>query len=247
MSSKKSEFYDQLWKNEWKNITTMGPGIKTRYRIILKLFKKYNLQGKIMDIGCGDGTLLSLLPQSNANKLFGFDISPEAIEQTKKKKYISKLFLGDLTKKETLPQEKFDVVICSEVLEHIKDCSRAIRNISQMVKKGGVLLISVPHSRKYWTRHDSFSGHYKRFEKLEMEGELKKNEFEIIESLTWGFPIYAIYYFFLKRIPPSKAVIEDDSVLKKFGSIILYSLFRIDDLFRSKRARKLFVVARKSA
>ena len=241
----KREFYDQLWKGEWKNITLIGPGIRTRYRIILKLFKKYNLQGKIIDIGCGDGTFLSLLPQNRGTQLYGLDISNEAITQAKKKSYISQLFLGDLTKKETLPQEKFDVVICSEVLEHIQDCSRAIRNISQLIKKGGKLLLSVPHCRKYWTIHDTFSGHYKRFEKSEIERELKKNGFEIIEGLPWGFPIYAIYYFFLKRIHPSKMVSEGYTTLKKIGSIILYLLFRIDDLFRAKQARKLFIVGEK--
>jgi len=242
---KKNEFYNELWKKEWKTLPKTGPSVRTRYRTILNLFKKYNLHGRIIDVGCGDGTLLSLLPKNSDNELYGFDISNEVIEHAKKRGSISKLFVGDLTKSETLPKEKFDVVICSDVLEHIRDHRCAVRNISKIVKKRGELVISVPHSMKYWTKHDDFSGHYTRFERPEFEKELEMNGFRIIESFTWGFPIYAIYYFFLKKVNPPKVMSESKSSFKRLISNILYQLFRIDDLFRTNRGRKLFILAMK--
>lgn len=56
----------------------------------------------------------------------------------------STTIVGDLTKPETLPQAKFDCVICTQTLHLIPDVERAIRTLYQILKPGGVLLATMP-------------------------------------------------------------------------------------------------------
>ena len=245
--------YDDLWKEAWREATERGPSCRTRFRIMLQLFRKYKLKGSVLDVGCGDGNFLSMLAGIDAkNKthnfmLYGFDISNKAIELAKGKEFISDLFVGDLLDRKTLPKRKFDVVVCSEVLEHIDDYKKAFDNIAGLVKKGGKILITVPHSMKYWTMHDKYAMHFRRYEKKEFENSIKragKEGFAIKESFAWGSFMYNVYYFFLGRSEPEK-VMGKPGMIKKMLSYILYYIFMIDDLFIGNRGRRLFILAEK--
>lgn len=245
--------YDNLWKNAWKDTTETGPSCRTRFRIMLGLFRKYRLKGSVLDVGCGDGNFLSMLVGINAKnkthdfRLCGFDISNKAIELAKGKEFISDLFVGDLLDRKTLPKRKFDVIVCSEVLEHIDDYRKALENIAGLVKKGGKLLITVPHSMRYWTEHDKYAMHFRRYEKKEFENDMKragKGGFEIKESFAWGCFMYNIYYFFLGKSEPEK-IMGKPGMIKRIISSILYYIFMIDDLFAGKKGRRLFILAEK--
>ncbi|MDP4011137.1 MAG: methyltransferase domain-containing protein, partial [Candidatus Roizmanbacteria bacterium] len=60
--------------------------------------------------------------------------------------------------------ENFDVVMASDVIEHIKDDVLAIKNLWSFVKPGGVMLITVPaHSYLYGKRDEKW-GHYRRYD-----------------------------------------------------------------------------------
>jgi 16S rRNA A1518/A1519 N6-dimethyltransferase RsmA/KsgA/DIM1 with predicted DNA glycosylase/AP lyase activity len=82
-------------------------------------------------------------------------------------------------------QKKFASVVAVNMLEHIKDDKQALKNIRQMLKKNGNLVLLIPAKKKAYTRLDRELGHYRRYEKK-----------EIIEKLiSAGFTIKNIYYF----------------------------------------------------
>lgn len=99
------------------------------------LAKKINkLNGEtILDIGCQESLLKKYI---NKNFLYtGIDI-------IKNKDYIIK---GDIEKSNI--KEKYDIVVCSEVLDHLKDPVATINKIKNIAKK--YILISIPHDPQY--------------------------------------------------------------------------------------------------
>jgi len=102
----------------------------------------------ILDCGCGSGILVYLLSKK-AKSISGVDIRKECIDFCNRK--IGGNFKqGDLM---TLNlNKKFDVVICSDVIEHFypKDRENVLRNLDNHVKEGGMLILTFP-SRLYLT------------------------------------------------------------------------------------------------
>ena len=240
--------YDNLWKHEWRDLHKVGPGVRTRNRILIKLIKKYLSRGSVIDVGCGDGSLLIDLNAAFKGSFHydAGDISDEVLQIIKAQKFIEHGFLLDLENKTTLPEVPYTAVICSEVLEHLKNWEMAVDNLSNLLEKDGFLFITVPAQMKYWGPHDDFALHYRRFEIGQIEEYLKTKGYSIKESKCWGWPFYWLYYsYVLNKIPPKNVMEEVTSPFKRFSSNILFNLFRFDDLFSTRWGRRLFIVAQK--
>jgi len=124
-------------------------GFRKRASIILKLFKKVKKDVKILDAGCGYGIYSLILAEKGYN-LTSLDIEAIRIKEIESMKneygFIKdkiKTKIGSLT---NLPfkNEEFEVIICSEVLEHIKDYKKAFLELGRVLKKNGALIVSVP-------------------------------------------------------------------------------------------------------
>lgn len=241
---KQTEVYNNLWR-KWTNITE-GPSAKHRIRLILKLINKCKLHGTILDAGCGEGTLLKQLNHKN-NILYGMDISKTALENISPPiEENIKFLIGDISKQESLPPMKFDLIICSEVLEHLDDDDTAIKNMNNLLNNSGKLIITVPYKKKYWTLHDDYAGHFRRYEWDELIDKLEQNGFTILKIFSWGWPLFNLYYkIFLKNINPD-IIWGEKTKLKSMVSNILYYVFLCDDLFTFlPKGRRLFVLAKK--
>ena len=240
--------YNTLWEREWKIIHKIGPSVRSRNRILLRLFKKYIQNGSVLDSGCGDGTFLELLNREYGEKLEydASDFSDAALKLTRELSFLRKTYLTDLEDETSFPKMKYDAVISSEVLEHINNWELALKNLLNLVKANGFIFITVPHGMKYFGTNDEFANHYRRFEIGQIENELKGLGFEIKESTCWGFPTYWLYYtIILNNTRPQENMSAKHITLKKIISTFLYLIFHIDDLFNNNLGRRLFIVAQK--
>lgn len=119
--------------------------LKRRAKLLIKELNP-RITDKILDIGCGDGYYLFLLSNLGNFDLVGIDRDRKALfaarNQVNNKKI--KLIQGDILK---LPfqKETFNKIILSEVLEHLEDDGKALREIARVIKKKGILVITVPH------------------------------------------------------------------------------------------------------
>lgn len=95
----------------------------------------------ILDVGCGSGKKLAFLARNN--KVFGVDISKIAVQKAKKRRFKAKFV--DIEKGLPFPSNKFDIVICSEVLEHLFKPSIALKEIKRVLKKEGVFFCTIPN------------------------------------------------------------------------------------------------------
>ncbi len=161
------------------------------YRIIFSVLNKYLIEkGKILDIGCGAGSI-SLNLATRGYNVFGIDISQNAVDSCK----ASSNFLGlknisfeRMDFPYNIPNGKFDFIICSEVLEHLKDDDVALKKIYSLLNKNGIAIISTPsknaplHRLGMAKEFDDRVGHLRRYTLEELVGMCKKNNFSILET-----------------------------------------------------------------
>jgi SAM-dependent methyltransferase len=148
----------------------ISPGIRCKFDLI-KYYIGSKVFNNVLDLGCSGNSFLYFL-NSRAHKSF-YDI---AITPLKNYFKLNKLILQKERKEETwhplcgditnLPykDESFDLVCALDVLEHIKEDTIAVSEMSRILKTNGIAVISVPHLMKYYTFQDSLIGHYRRYE-----------------------------------------------------------------------------------
>jgi ubiquinone/menaquinone biosynthesis C-methylase UbiE len=103
---------------------------------------------KVLDAGCGEGHLLKRLSERKA-EYFGADITDAALKKARERVPNGKFYKMDLAKLE-FPDETFDCVTCSEVLEHIYLYKDVMKELVRVLKKGGLLIITFPNEAN-WT------------------------------------------------------------------------------------------------
>lgn len=123
-------------------------GIVEKIRIFYVLSKaKIGRGERVLEIGCEAGNLLLSMPQPT--KLTGFDISRLAILQAKRnfkaKKRKATFVQGDAMKKLPFKKGEFDVVICSETLEHVENPAVVLNNIAAICNDNTKVIITVPN------------------------------------------------------------------------------------------------------
>lgn len=100
---------------------------------------------KVLDIGCGEGYVISFLKEKNRQlKFVGIDISGESLNIAACKNKTEKFILGDINNIDKIfTKEKFDLILVLEVLEHLKDPFSVINKLKSI--KTNYYLFSVPN------------------------------------------------------------------------------------------------------
>ncbi len=100
-------------------------------------------RGKILEIGCGFGDLLSFLEKDF--QTVGTDVSADAIKEARKKLKNTTLEILAAEEIGKLDKNSFDTVIASHTLEHLKKPKVVIRLVSKLLKTNGIFFIVVPN------------------------------------------------------------------------------------------------------
>lgn len=118
------------------------------YETVVNFLKERNvdLNNKtIIDVGCGIGFLLSNIQKTyNTKKLSGSDFSQNAVDFSAKKFPNIEFFQQDLN--DPIPG-MYDVIFCTEVLEHLEKPYVAISNMLAALNEKGSLILTVPNGR----------------------------------------------------------------------------------------------------
>lgn len=104
---------------------------------------------KILDVGCGDGYYLYLLSNLGLKlRLVGTDFDPRALESARKNLKGKRILLikANLMKRLPFANNSFDKVVMSEVVEHLPDDAKGLKEVYRILKLGGVLCLSVPNA-----------------------------------------------------------------------------------------------------
>ncbi|MEQ8925910.1 MAG: class I SAM-dependent methyltransferase [Fulvivirga sp.] len=114
-----------------------------------------NLDKKILEVGCGTGQLAEYLYDEGYRNYNGFDFSTKGVELSKKRVPAYNFYVGDATDQKNFNVE-YDTAICLEILEHVVDDIKIIKNI----QVGKEVIFSVPdfpapsHVRRFLREYD---------------------------------------------------------------------------------------------
>lgn len=93
----------------------------------------------LLDIGCGDGTLLANI---SAEQKVGIDLDTTYVKRIKNANI---MFVRADATRLPLKSDAFDLITAPEVLEHLENPFACVQEIKRVVKKGGYFLTSVPN------------------------------------------------------------------------------------------------------
>jgi len=140
--------------------------------------------GKLLEVGCGSGILLSELVEMGFN-CEGLEKSPPATE-------LARFVNGDraaIWEESGNWKNRFDYVLAMEVLEHIADDRLALEQWMSWLRPGGKVFLSVPAHQSKWTESDVWAGHYRRYEKAQLIELITSVGGRIERFESWGFPV----------------------------------------------------------
>jgi len=119
-----------------------------------------------LDVGTSTGTNLRMLRTLGFGNVQGLDASEEAIRFCAQKGFLT-VRKGDMCSMPFASNE-FDLVLATDVIEHVDDDALAVAEIARILKPGGVALITVPTFRCLWGLQDEVAKHKRRYRKSEL-------------------------------------------------------------------------------
>ncbi len=132
--------------------------------------------------------LMLFLKKHGFENINGIDISKNAVELCRKKG-LTKVFVSDAVNT-GLKNQQFDLIIASDILEHIRDDEKALIEWHRILKPHGRLLIFVPAFNFLWSKHDEVNHHFRRYSGSRLKQLLKKTHFEIERTSYWNFSLF---------------------------------------------------------
>ena len=161
--------------------------------------KKYDLKndGVLLDVGCGEGRhIFGVMQDYPLMKCIGIDMDHESIKIAEEGydyfKSISQAgaeFLKGSAYNIPFPDNFFDLVICSEVLEHLHEYNDAVKEMHRVLKPGGKLYASVPASwpeKICWNLSKDYQnqpgGHLRIFNQKKLVSEIQEEGFLFLSS-----------------------------------------------------------------
>lgn len=142
-SNSKEMFYDNIsdiWAKKINNSET-----NKRVKVVFEdLLPKKDTKGKkFLEIGCGLGYFSNKASRLGA-KVSGIDIGPKLVAINKKLTPNGKFMVSSASKL-SFKDESFDVVLSTEVIEHVENQKAALKEMSRVLKRNGILVITTPN------------------------------------------------------------------------------------------------------
>jgi SAM-dependent methyltransferase len=150
---------------QWQDflLRESDPYAMSKYRVLLDWCPPLADKTALV-IGCGSGELACLLALQGARTLAS-DVSADAVELTGKtaRRLNAELETTVCALEHFDDGTCYDLVVATDVVEHIEDDDAAARKLVRLTKPGGHVLISVPALQSVFGYHDEVLGHYRRY------------------------------------------------------------------------------------
>lgn len=129
----------------------LKPGGRSSHGRILQLAEAWPRSFRIFEVGTASGYLGQILRERGFQKLVGLEGDAEMAKEAQP--HYEALHVMDLERAASLDGlGAFDVVICADVLEHVRQPLEQLRRLSRLVRRGGHVVVSVPNAVNWTVR-----------------------------------------------------------------------------------------------
>lgn len=227
MEKEQNELSENL--NHWDYIDRYS-------RWMYHTYQEYINDGdRIFDVGAGMGRMVKFYI-NRAAQITATDIFQMQVDYMNERfrRYANfNAVLWDIMKDEVGDYKgKYDTVICINVLEHLKDDNLAIQKMKELLKPGGKLIIMVPALQKLYCSLDENVGHYRRYDKGDLQRLAKDNHLTIKKNIYFNQLGILPYWWKGKRKAKTKesfssSLNENNSKIYNFASMLLEPVEKI--------------------
>lgn len=159
-----------------------------RKQVIRELFARYvRRDERIIEVGAGTGNVAGMLQRAGYQVAVG-ELHTSGLDYAARYG-IQERYQFDLMA--TPFREHFDVVCLFDVLEHLADDAGAVRQVYQMLRPGGRVIVTVPAHPELWNKSDVRAHHQRRYRAAELQALFASN----------GFQVLTVRGFFLSLLP----------------------------------------------
>lgn len=152
--------------------------------------KLFSIEGRFLDYGAGRGDVAEHLagrfPQHDG---YAFDLSfsdRQVSLANEKKKKPGLTF----TNRIDVIEGKVDYTVLFDVIEHVPDASRVLREIYDLTADSGWLTVTMPYNSREWGIDDEFYGHLRRMSRDGVVSMLESNGWNVVRVLDPTFPSF---------------------------------------------------------
>ncbi|MBX9786550.1 MAG: class I SAM-dependent methyltransferase [Alphaproteobacteria bacterium] len=215
-------------------------------RWILDYHRPY-LADPLLEIGLGHGTFYEYFCEK-IRSYVGLDIDQTLVEHAQKNYPDNQYVCADLSSKtftKEITQHRFNSILCLNVLEHIEDHEKALKNMLNVLTPSGHILLFVPAFQALYTDLDRLAGHYRRYTIKDMTLLANKCGGSIVEWSYFNF-LGGIGWW-INRFMSHKSL-NDPSVnqqVRFFNKIVLPFSKLIQPLTKKFFGQSLYVILKK--
>jgi 2-polyprenyl-3-methyl-5-hydroxy-6-metoxy-1,4-benzoquinol methylase len=191
------EFYDQMWER-YGHLDAASPAAFHRRRLIVELCQRHAADARrVLEAGCGRGELVQELRHAFPSaELCASDVSLASVRETQRLNPALRVFQMDLSRPDfdlihAPDLGQFELITCSEVVEHIPNDRRAVERVAKLLAPGGLLVLTVPGGKM--SRFDELIGHQRHYAAGALLELALGAQLDPLEVLAWGFPFQNLY------------------------------------------------------
>jgi SAM-dependent methyltransferase len=156
---------------------------------------------RVLEVGCGTGTVTQFLPDREL--VVGVDVVPEYVDAARARfrgrSNVVILLLDITTSTEGLAPYRFDSAVSVNVFEHIPDDLAALKAVYALLDPGGSLTLLVPCHPFLMSPFDLAVGHHRRYTKAELRAKLEAAGFQV-ERIRRSNPVGALGWLVHNRL-----------------------------------------------
>jgi 2-polyprenyl-3-methyl-5-hydroxy-6-metoxy-1,4-benzoquinol methylase len=204
---------------------------KGRREIISSIISKFifkNNKLKILDFGAGSGA--NTIALSHYGEVYVYEKNENSLQLLKKRfEKISNIFVIDEINENIF----FDLVVASDVIEHIENDDEIIKFFSKVLKNDGNILITVPAYNFLYTERDKVLGHFRRYNSKTLKKKTDKY-FKIIKLSYYNFFLFflsLVLFVFLKLFKIKSLITSPENTPNSFLNNLFYKIFSSEKFF----------------
>ena len=179
------QFYEEFFDEKDLQLYEHDRRLTLRRETINHYLEKHTAPGAaVIDVGCGLGDVLAGL--KGDFRLSGMDYANSNVAAAARRLGARATIKQGSIYEIPFEPDSFDVALCLEVLEHIEDDARGVRDIARVLKPGGFLIAAVPYTY-YWPQYMALMGHFRHYTR-ESFTKLMQDNGLVVETYLSNYP-----------------------------------------------------------